>query len=144
METEQVIQGRRLGPTDIRLIEHWLATEPHWNRTRLSRELGDDLYAHQPFCRWALLQLYHFLFVCKPDSHTHLYQWVNRLEPGRDRRTVTMRVKNKGHWETHTYRYANAVPLVEGDDGLHDAWLGDRPLPVCRDGTGSAPQPQDA
>lgn len=39
METEQVIQGRRLGPTDIRLVEHWLATEPNWNRTRLSREL---------------------------------------------------------------------------------------------------------
>jgi hypothetical protein len=39
VEAEQVIQGRRLGPDDIRLVEHWLATEPHWNRTRLSREL---------------------------------------------------------------------------------------------------------
>lgn len=39
METEQVIQGRRLRPADIRLVEHWLATEPNWNRTRLSREL---------------------------------------------------------------------------------------------------------
>ena len=39
METEQVIQGRRLGPEDIGLVRHWLATEPEWNRTRLSREL---------------------------------------------------------------------------------------------------------
>jgi hypothetical protein len=39
METEQVIQGRRLGPEDIGLVRHWLATEPAWNRTRLSREL---------------------------------------------------------------------------------------------------------
>lgn len=39
METEQVIQGRRLGPEDIGLVRHWLATEPGWNRTRLSREL---------------------------------------------------------------------------------------------------------
>lgn len=39
MEAEQVIQGRRLGPEDIALIQQWLATEPGWNRTRLSREL---------------------------------------------------------------------------------------------------------
>lgn len=39
METEQVIQGRRLGPEDLALVRHWLATEPDWNRTRLSREL---------------------------------------------------------------------------------------------------------
>ena len=39
MEAEQVIQGRRLGPEDLGLVRHWLATEPAWNRTRLSREL---------------------------------------------------------------------------------------------------------
>ena len=31
--------------------------------------LGDDLYAHQPFCRRVLLHGFHFIFVCKPDSH---------------------------------------------------------------------------
>ena len=39
METEQVIQGRRLTAQDLDLVRHWLATEPGWNRTRLSREL---------------------------------------------------------------------------------------------------------
>ena len=39
MEAEQVIQGRRLGEADIGLVRHWLATEPDWNRSRLSREL---------------------------------------------------------------------------------------------------------
>ena len=39
MDVEQVIQGRRVGPEDIGLVRHWLATEPGWNRTRLSREL---------------------------------------------------------------------------------------------------------
>jgi hypothetical protein len=39
VEAEQVIQGRRLGPEDIGLVRHWLATEPAWNRTRLSQEL---------------------------------------------------------------------------------------------------------
>jgi len=39
VETEQVIQGQRLGAEEIGLVRHWLATEPGWNRTRLSREL---------------------------------------------------------------------------------------------------------
>jgi hypothetical protein len=39
VEAEQVIQGRRLRPEDLGLVRHWLATEPGWNRTRLSREL---------------------------------------------------------------------------------------------------------
>ena len=39
MEAEQVIQGRRLREADLGLVRHWLATEPGWNRSRLSREL---------------------------------------------------------------------------------------------------------
>jgi len=39
VETEQVIQGRRLSGEELGLVRHWLATEPGWNRTRLSREL---------------------------------------------------------------------------------------------------------
>jgi len=33
-----------------------------------------------------------------------------------------MRVKNKGQWEYHTYRYANAVALVEGEGALKVNW----------------------
>ena len=85
--------------------------------------LGDDLYAHQPFCRRVLLQRSHFIFTCKPDSHTHLYPWIGLLEQGRDLRTITMRVKDaKGHWEEHTYRYANSVPLIEGEGALKVNW----------------------
>ena len=85
--------------------------------------LGDDLYAHQPFCRRALLQRYHFIFTCKPESHLHLYKWVGLLEEGRDVRTRTLRVKDgKGHWEDHTYRYVNGVPLVEGEGALLVNW----------------------
>jgi len=84
--------------------------------------LGDDLYAHQPFCRRALINGYHFIFTCKPDSHTHLYQWVNLLASDGALHTVTMQVENKGHWETHTYRYANGVPLVEGEGALMVNW----------------------
>lgn len=84
--------------------------------------LGDDLYAHQPFCRRVMLYGYHYIFTCKPDSHTHLYQWVELLAPGKDLHVLNMRVKNKNKWETHAYRYVNTVPLVEGEDALKVNW----------------------
>lgn len=85
--------------------------------------LGDDLYAHQPMCRRALLYGFHFLFVCKPQSHTALSQWVNRLQPESGLHVLKKRLKNnKGHWENHTYRFANAVPLAAEEDALKVNW----------------------
>jgi hypothetical protein len=85
--------------------------------------LGDDLYAHQPMCRCALLYGFHFLFVCKPESHSALYQWVNLLEPGNGLERSEQRVKNpNGHWEHHSYRFANGAPLVEGEGALRVNW----------------------
>jgi len=84
--------------------------------------LGDDLYAHQPFCRRTLLHDCHFLFVCKPDSHPTLYDWVNLLRPGPDLGTVKFRLKAGSQWHTYTYRWANQVPLAEGQDALKVNW----------------------
>ena len=83
--------------------------------------LGDALYCHEPFCRKTLLHGFHYLFVCKPDSHTTLYNWVNLLEAP-DIRTFKARVKKGAHFQTYTYRYANAVPLTEGQDALKVNW----------------------
>ena len=83
--------------------------------------MGDDLYSHQPFCRRALLHNFHFIFVCKPDSHTTLYNWVNLLQSPH-LRTLTTRVKPRAHFHTYTYRYANAVPLAEGEEALKVNW----------------------
>jgi hypothetical protein len=83
--------------------------------------LGDDIYAHQPFCRRTLLHGFHFIFVCKPDSHPTLYQWVNLLQRP-DLGFLKMRVKVGAHFHTYTYRYANGVPLAEGPDALKVNW----------------------
>ncbi len=110
---------------EIAASKRWLDKEGPRYLSGLNRNvtlLGDDLYAHQPFCRRVLLHNYHFMFTCKPDSHTHLDQWVNLLETSRERHTVTMRVDHKGHWDTHTYCYANGVPLAEGEGALRVNW----------------------
>ena len=117
--------GHNKQDCEIAASKRWLDKEGSRYLSGLNRNatlLGDDLYAHQPFCRRVLTHSYHFIFTCKPDSHTHLYKWVGDLESGHELHTVTMRVDNKGHWDTHTYRYANGAPLIEGEGALQVNW----------------------
>ena len=108
---------------EINAAKRWLATHGARHSPGNSTLLGDDLYAHQPFCRQALLHGFHFLFTCKPLSHTYLSQWVGALEPGSGLHTLRLRVKGKGNrWEDHLYRWASGVPLTEGADALKVNW----------------------
>jgi hypothetical protein len=108
---------------EINAAKRWLAAHAGRYSTGNDTLLGDDLYAHQPFCRQVLLYNYHFLFTCKPSSHPYLSGWVEALEPGRDLHTLKLRVKGPGnHWEHHQYRWANNVPLTEGADALKVNW----------------------
>ncbi len=107
---------------EIAAAKRWLEQNTDRYLCGVVTLLGDDLYAHQPFCRRTLLYGFHFLFVCKPESHPTLYQWVNLLKPGPDLRTLKARVKAGGQWLTYTYRWANGVPLAEGDDALKVNW----------------------
>jgi hypothetical protein len=115
--------GQAKQDCEIAAAKRWLEKNGAFYQTDHTTLLGDDLYAHQPFCRRASLYGYHYVFTCKPDSHKSLYQWVESLEPGKDLFTLKMRVRNrKKQWENHTYRYANAVPLVNAQDALKVNW----------------------
>jgi hypothetical protein len=108
---------------EINAAKRWLAAHAARYATGNDTLLGDDLYAHQPFCRQVLLHNFHFLFTCKPTSHSHLSGWVEALEPGRTRHTLQQRVKGKSNrWEHHRYRWANGVPLTDRDDALKVNW----------------------
>ena len=107
---------------EIKAGKRWLDKNGAFYNTGNDTILGDDLYAHQPFARRVLRNNDHFIFVCKPKSHSSLYKWIDLLEPGKDIHTHRRRVKVKGHWEQHTYRYANAVPLVDSEDALKVNW----------------------
>ena len=107
---------------ELAAAKRWLAANATRYHDGAVTLLGDDLYAHQPFCRRTLLHDFHYLFVCKPESHVTLYQWVNLLPPGPDLGTCQERVKVGSQWHTHTYRWAHAVPLAEGADALKVNW----------------------
>ena len=106
---------------EIAASKRWLEKNATLYSPLKATLLGDDLYAHQPFCRQALLHNFHFLFTCKPDSHKTLYDWVNLLQEP-DLRLLKRRVKNGAKWQHYTYRYANQVPLAEGQDALKVNW----------------------
>ena len=109
---------------EINAAKRWLSANSERYSNGNVTLLGDDLYAHQPFCRQVLLHNFHFIFTCKPASHSYLSQWVEALEPGRDLHTLKLRLKGKSNrWEHYQYRWANQVPLIEGADALKVNWL---------------------
>jgi hypothetical protein len=108
---------------EINAAKRWLAAHAERYATGNDTLLGDDLYAHQPFCRQVLLHAFHFIFTCKPSSHATLHQWVEGLEPGRQLHTLNLRLKGKSNrWEQPRYRWANGVPLTDSDDALKVNW----------------------
>jgi hypothetical protein len=42
--------------------------------------LGDDLYCHQPLCQQLLDQQFNFILVCRPESHTTLYEHLEGID----------------------------------------------------------------
>ena len=87
--------------------------------------LGDDLYAHTPFCRKVSAAKAHFLFTCKRPSHKALYEYVDDFGPDSPLmgRVVGFGDDGKGHQMVWTVRYANDVPLTDEDKALRVGWL---------------------
>ena len=108
---------------EIAAAKRWLAAHAARYSTGNDTLLGDDLYAHQPFCRQVLRHGFHFLFTCKPASHSSLHQWVEALEPERQLHPLKLRVKGQSNrWEHHQYRWANGVPLTDNNDAWKVNW----------------------
>ena len=104
---------------ESRAVRRWL--ERHAARhARLDPVyLGDDLYAHQPICAAVKAAKGHFLFVCKPDSHPTLMEYLTgiALAERRDRR------KRGREWLVYRYRWLCDVPLRDGADAMTVNWL---------------------
>ena len=80
--------------------------------------LGDDLYCHQLLCQQLLAQQFNFILVCRPESHTTLYEHLEGIAlPTLTTKRWTGKVE-----ETYSYRYLNGVPLIDDDDALLVNW----------------------
>ena len=114
--------GHEKQDCEINASRRWLDREgaryAAWDVT----VLGDDLYCHEPYCRDLLARGFEFILVCKPASHSLLYEWVNDLARTGDVHTVIVRRRVGQRWLTDTYRHVSDVPLRNDDAALTVQW----------------------
>lgn len=105
-------------------VKRWLEQHQGQFDPKNATFLGDDLYANQPLCQ-LIDQTYQqfFIFVCKPDSHRTLYQWVDSLAGVAGLETRQERIWNGRHGEIWSYRFINQIPLRAGEDAMLVNWL---------------------
>lgn len=108
---------------EINASKRWLDDMAPWLREARAVLLGDDLYAHGPFCRKVLLHGLHFIFTCLRESHKAAYEWLDILEPGDFQTVSETRRDDDGHRRTWTVRFAKGVPLSGEDGALRVNWL---------------------
>ena len=102
--------------------KRWLAQYGAFYKQYKPSILGDDVYCKQPLCEAILAQQMNFILVCKPDSHTTLYEWLVGLEVTKGVHEVKIiRYHGKMRY-IDTYRFVNQVPLRDGEDALMINW----------------------
>lgn len=98
---------------ELKASKRWIAKHVNTYSNLDITILGDDLYAHEPFCRDLLKKGYNFILVCKPDSHKTVYEWVK----GITKEKIEDRFDGKKHL-LYTYKYVEGIPLKDTKDSL--------------------------
>src|SRR5271170_7548476 len=112
-------QGYDKQDCESRAARRWLAL----NGLRYSKlnpvYLGDDIYSKQPVCEEVLAVGAHFLFVCKPDSHKTMNEYLSGVEVP----SLSRKVKRGKKFFTYTWRWMLGLPIRDGKDALEVNWL---------------------
>jgi hypothetical protein len=161
LEPEFIVpqDGHEKQDCEITAAKRWLEQHGDFYARHDVTVLGDDLYSRQPFCQALLDHHLHFILVCKPESHEHLYTTVEFLAFKHLLGTKVVRQWNGRYGEIATYRYTDHLPLTgeaqalevnwcevtitredTGEVLYHNAWITDFPItdttvePLVRDG----------
>jgi len=135
LEPEFIVpqDGHEKQDCEIQAAKRWVEKHGEFYAKRGVTLLGDDLFSRQPFC-WVLKdKKFHFILVCKPDSHTHLYQTVEFLAANQVLGTKVIRRWVGKYAEISSYRYANQLPLCGEQDALQVGWC---EVTITREDTG--------
>jgi hypothetical protein len=121
-----------------RAAHRWLATHGHKYAHLKPIYLGDDLFSHQPLCEAVLATGGHFLFVCKPATHTLIQEYIT----GVALESHTERVKHGRTWVTH--RFAGSAGCLCATARTPSRSTGSRsrsPMPPASSLTGTVSSP---
>ena len=114
--------GAKKQDCELNAAKRWIERNQHLAQKQIII-LGDDLFSREPFCQLLLEKGFHFILVCKTDSHKTLYEWVESFEKTQEIESFSMRKWNGRFHERTTYRYINQLPIKNGDDVLHVNWV---------------------
>jgi hypothetical protein len=114
--------GQEKQDCELRATERWLKRNAQRFPAGAVTVLGDDLYAHQPFCALLTTYQWHFAFTCKPESHAALYQEIELLAKVGGVQQWTEHHHNGARREVWQYRYATRVPLRADMHPLYVNW----------------------
>ena len=136
LEPEFIIpqDGHEKQDCEIQAAKRWVEKQGEFYAKRGVTILGDDLFSRQPFCLALKGKHFHFILVCKPDSHTHLYQTVDFLSANQTLASKVVRRWNGRYAEISTYRYANQLPLCGEQDAFEVGWC---EVTIVREDTGA-------
>lgn len=135
LEPEFIVpqDGHEKQDCELQAAKRWVEKWGDFYAKRGVTILGDDLFSCEPFCRALISKGLHFILVCKPDSHTHLYQTVDFLAANGVLGSKVVRRWVGRYAEIYTYRYANKLQLNGEPGALEVGWC---EVTITREDTG--------
>jgi hypothetical protein len=124
LEPEFIIpqDGHEKQDCEMQAAKRWIEECGDFYAKRGVTLLGDDLFSRDPFCRAAKDKGFHLILVCKPDSHTFLYETVDFMAANKVLGSKVVRRWVGRYAELYTYRYANKLRLNGEGAALEVGW----------------------
>ena len=110
--------GHRKQDCENAAAKRWILNYADRYRHLHPTVLGDDLFSREPLCQAVLEQKLDFIFVCKPDSHKTLYEYVGT---GYETHRVEEIVRKQKRY--YQYQFMNQVPIKDGKNALLVNWF---------------------
>jgi hypothetical protein len=135
LEPEFIVpqDGHEKQDCEMQAAKRWVEKWGDFYARRGVTILGDDLFSREPFYRTLKDKHFHFILVCKPDSHAQLYQTVAFLAANGVLGSKVVRRWVGKYAEISTYRYANKLPLTGEADAPAVNWC---EVTITREDTG--------
>lgn len=102
--------------------KRWMSAHQSMASTRAVTLLGDDLFSRQPMCEEAIAHGFNYIFVCLPESHPALYDWIAFNANNGKVKSIQRTVSTAKGDEIWHYRYLNDVPLRAEAPSLPVNW----------------------
>jgi hypothetical protein len=109
--------------SEIAAAKRWIQKNAECFEVGSVTLLGDDLYSRQPMCELVVQQGFHYIFVCLPNSHSALYDWLKYLDTNGEVNYLKVRQRHGRDWHFYHYRWVNGIPLRDTQPAIDTNWF---------------------